>query len=378
MDAMLEGEGASLTTRVEHGKAASTTAKLAVANPARAEAPPPAFWRLPADAEMAAFGRGSDPKVLERPRKLLSAVLAEEMAKTTIPEAERKAFEELFGNRSLPLLVGPVVYGKGTSEAGLAKAREMQEKANANAGKTDRTATDRAKLAYVAQGFGWHVMNVQEPVSKVGPVMKEWAQLWSRPALAAWKKQKDASTLSVRAAPVPAALKLPKDSVHLEVVMKRERQAETQWDAKTKTMKTVKTWPVDPVTFHVYAVPDSGATWVGLAFDDALLGQKLAVVTGGPPEATLAKTPAFQPLRDVKASGAMVATLKGFTSLARMDGDIRLDKAVGSLPSKGTTLLPVISRAEAPSASAPAGASVTTIKVPRAFLEDVMRLTMQL
>lgn len=377
IDGTLEGDAVNLVTRVEHGKAVSTTAKVAVAQPERADAPPASFWKLPGDAEMAAFGRGADPKLLERPRKLVASLVAEEMSKTAMPEPERKVFEDLFANRSLPLAFGPMVYAKGSSEAGLTKARELWEKANANPEKRDPAAVDRAEMGGVAQGFGWHVANVQEPVSKVGPLLREWAQLWAKPGLAKWKKEKGVADLSARITPAAAALKLPKDTVHLELVVKREPGKQEQWDAKTKSMKTVKTWKRDPVTFHVYAVPDAGTTWLGLAFDDKLVGDKLASIASGNVDASLARAPAFQGLRDLKANSAYVTTLRGFTSFARMSPDASLEKALVGLPAKGTTALPFVVRAEAPSAGAPAGTTVTTVKVPRAFLEDVVRLAMQ-
>ncbi len=363
VDATFEADGMSVTSRVDHGKASSVTAQLAVAHPERAEAPPAAFWHLPAETDLAAYGRGSDPKLLERPRQLAAAYVGEALSSASMPEADRRAVQDLFEKRMLPLFVGAVVYGKGTNDAGIRREVDALAKAQGD-------AVTNAKNRVFAQAFGWHLARVEEPVSKVAPVLREWAQIWARPSFAKWnKKDSPFANVQVKVTPVPAGLKLPKDTAHLEVVLKRQEPP------KPKGAKAAKTVALEPAVFHVFAVPDSGATWLGFGLDGKLVGERAAAVLPGAPEKdTLAGVTSFQGLRETKANSAVVMTLHAFTAMAFLDNPTspRASKLLSTTP----TPIPLLVRAEGPSEGAGAGASVATFRLPKAAIEEMLRVFM--
>lgn len=357
MDATIEGEGASLVTRVEHGKASSTTAQLALEHPERAGAPPPAFWRLPAETEIVLYGHGSDPKLLERPRQLVSAWVFEQLT-TSIAEADRRAVQDLFGNRLLPLLTGQAIWAKGTSEAGITKAAASYATERDKA--TEGRAFAVAKNELTAQAIGWHLLRLEEPVTRIGPLLKDVVKLWGRPSFARYRKE-----LEVKLSPLPAGVKLPADTVHLEL------RAVASPDPKAKK----GTLPLPRPVLHVFAVPDSGATWIALGMDGRLAGDRVASVLGGASgKDTLASVPAFAGLRDVTASSAMVFTVRGFVTAALADHDLSLLPKLSASPSKGLTPIPLVLRAEGRGTGAAAGASTTTMKLPKAAIEDVVTL----
>ena len=219
LDAQLGDSGMQATLKVDYVKAQSFIAQLATSNPQRADAPPPAFWHLPADTDIALYGKGSDPKLFAHPKELLGNVFLEATEGAGMPEPERKAVRELVVDRMLGLFTGPLVYGKGYDAAAVDKAL-----AGRNATKPgDIGAKDEAERVLAEQVLGWHLVQVSEPITKVGPILKDWAQLWNRPAFAKWAKQQSSAKMlaTMRIVPAPAGVTLPKDAVHLEIVMPR-------------------------------------------------------------------------------------------------------------------------------------------------------------
>ena len=87
----------------------------------------------------------------------------------------------------------------------------------------DASAEDDVERAIAEQAVGFHLLQVNEPIAKTGAVLKDWANLWNRPAFAAWsKKQASAKMLAqMRVTAPPAGVTLPKDTVHLEIVLPR-------------------------------------------------------------------------------------------------------------------------------------------------------------
>src|SRR4029079_13452130 len=77
LDAQIGDSGVQATMKVDYTRAQSFIARLATSNPQRADVPPAAFWHLPADTDIAGFGKGSDPKLFDHPRELLGNVALE-------------------------------------------------------------------------------------------------------------------------------------------------------------------------------------------------------------------------------------------------------------------------------------------------------------
>jgi hypothetical protein len=392
LDAQLADTGLTGTLRVDYTQSKSFIAKLATSNAQKADAPPAAFWHLPADTDVAGFGRGSDPKLFDHPRELLGNVALEATEGAGMPEPERKAVRELVVDRMLGLFTGPLVFGKGYDAAAVEKA--FVAKNNVKPG--DIAARDEAERVLVEQALGWHLVQVGEPITKVGPILKDWAGLWNRPAFAAWaKKQASAKMLAtMRIVPTPAGVTLPKDAVHLEIVMPRadiEEMPTPPLPARPNQGKSGppgapppapvapgKKIPRKPIILHVMAVPDQGGTWIGFGLDGKLLAQKAAIALSTSQDgATLGKSPAADALRDAKVNGAIVASLRGFLVYTAFEhGSHPLYTVLPSLPGKGNSPIALTFLAEGPSKNASAGAAVATVKLPRSAIEDIVRLAM--
>jgi hypothetical protein len=394
LDSQLGDNGMQATIKVDYVKAQSFIAQLATSNPQRADVPPPAFWHLPGDTDVALYGKGSDPKLFAHPKELLGNVFLEATEGAGMPEPERKAVRELVVDRMLGLLTGPLVYGKGYDAAAVDKALAARVLAKTGT----MSAKDEADRVVAEQVLGWHLVQVSEPITKVGPILKDWASLWNRPAFAKWAKQQSSEKMlaTMRIVPAPAGVTLPKDAVHLEIVMPRTDLEE--WPAppppppaarpgtkgapppapgKAATVKPKKI-PRKPLVLHVIAVPDQGGTWLGIGLDGKLLAQKAAASLSSAPDATsLAKVAGTEALREGKANGAWFATLRGFLVYTALShGSHTPFSVVPSLPGKGATPILLTFLSQGPSQASPGGSAVTTLKLPRAAIEDIVKLVM--
>jgi hypothetical protein len=136
--------------------------------------------------------------------------------------------------------------------------------------------------------------------------------------------------------------------------------------------------PRKALVLHIIAVPDQGGTWIGVGLDGKLVAQKAAASLSTASDAgTLGKTPAADALRDVKANGAWLATIRGFLVFTALERSTHSPYAMlGALPSKGTTpiALTFVSQAAAPGTAG--GSAVATLKLPRGAIEDIVRLAM--
>lgn len=379
LDAQLAESGARSTLKIDYAKATSLVARIATARPERADAPPPALMHLPADTDVAVYGKGSDPKLFDRPRELIGKVALEAGEGVGMPEPERKAMRELVVDRMLGLFTGSLVYGKGFDAAALEKAMAARAKVK----KGDLAAEDEAERVAAEQIVGWHLVKVEEPITKVGPILKDWANLWNRPAFAKWAKQQASSKMvaQMRITPVPGGVALPKDAVHLEIVMPRADLEDftspslpVRAGGKPSLAPKPKKIPRKPIVMHLIAAPDQGGTWLGLGLDGKLVAQKAAAsLSTAPDTGTLGKAAGGEALRDVKANGAWLATVKGFLVFTALDRR-PLFGHVGELPNKGTTPIVLTFSAAGPSASAAAGSAVATFTLPRPAIEDIVKL----
>ncbi|MBN9166453.1 MAG: hypothetical protein J0I07_36300 [Myxococcales bacterium] len=383
IDAQIAESGVVANTRFEFQSTGSLMARLATTD--RADSPPAAFWHLPAETDMAFFGRGADPKLLDRPRELLGSLMLEATDSAGMPEAERRALKELVTDRVLSLFTsGPGIYGKGFDQAAVEKAAVNLKGIKAD----DRAGVAEGKRLLVEQIVGWHLYQVNEPVAKVGPVLKDWPTLWNRPAFAKWVKSKSSAAAlpRMRVAPVPAGVTLPKETVHLEITIPREELDEAvapprSANAKGSASKPVKTKKIalKPIVAHVFAVPDGAATWLAFGLDAKLVAKRAGAALASAPDAnTLGKVAGMEAIREGKLNNGGFATVRAALFAAafdRPDDTSRLDTLWG-LPHKGSSPMLFTGRAEAPSPEAKAGASVGTLRISRAVIEDIVKFVM--
>ncbi len=363
IDAQVQDSGADATMRVSYGRAQSLLAKLGTAHPERADAPPAAFLHLPGDTDLAGWTRGADPRLFAHTRELLGKAIEELTSQNGLPEAERKTVKKLLADDLLGLLGGPMVYGKGYDGAALDKALAAIPNAKG------AVATDDAELAAVEQIFGWHLVQVQEPIAKVGPMLKDWSSLWNRASFTKWAKERASQKrlAHMRIAPAPGGL--PKDAVHLEISLP-QNEVDTAKPGEKPKMAAGK-----PIVFHVLAVPDGGATWIGFGLDAKLVAAKAAAsLASAPDKDSLGKQAASEPLRAVKANGGALVTLRGLAVFTALESGKRSPYAMlGTLGNKGASPIAFTYVAQAPSAEAAGGTSVSTFKLPRAAIEDIAR-----
>src|SRR5262249_34952236 len=130
-----------------------------------------------------------------------------------------------------------------------------------------------------------------------------------------------------------------------------------------------------PITFHVLAVPDGGATWLGFGLDATLLAKKAAAsLASAPDKDSLGKQAASEPVRAVKANGGALVTLRGLAVFTALDESKRSPyHMLGTLSNKGASPITFTYVALPGSAEAAAGTSVSSFKLPRAAIEDIAR-----
>ncbi|MBX3219490.1 MAG: hypothetical protein KF795_03155 [Labilithrix sp.] len=401
VDAQIADTGLVATTRFELQSTSSVFARLLTTD--RGDAPPAAFWRLPGETDLAFFGRGSDPKLLDHPRELLANLMLEATSSFGLPDAEQKAIKDLVADRMLALFTsGPGVYGKGVDQAALDKAFAHLKTVKP----TDLAGEAEARLRLGTQIVGWHLYQVNEPIAKVGPILKDWPVLWNRPAFAKWAKtMSTAPTLPrMRIAPVPAGVTLPKETVHLEITIPREdivdygagpsamavppppgsldsglRAPAKRGSAPVAKPPAPKKIALKPAVVHVFAIPDGAATWLGVGLDAKLVAEKAAASLASAPDAkSLGKAAGMEALREGKVNSGGFATLRGLMVVTALTNDPERSpfSSIPSLPHKGLVPFVFTGRAEGPSASARAGSSVGSLRVSRAVIEDIVKLVM--
>ncbi len=385
LDAQLGGDGLETTLKLEFQTAQSTIAKIATSDASTADVPPQTFWHLPAESDLAGFGRGVAPELLVHPKELLRNALAETTQTMGMPEDVRTPLRELLVDRTLGLFTGRLVYAKGHDAAAVDRAFVNAHKAGVE------DANGVAGRALVEQVLGWQLVQVDEPVTNVGSILRDWAQLWGRPSFAAWAKSrgygKTLATLRIAPPPGSKNVRLPNETVHLAVrLASSDRDLSSSFPVhpgsaqpKARPAKRVRA----PLVIHVLAVPDQGRTWLAVGLDPSLLAEKaLGALSTASHAGTLRFAPYADELRDVQATGAMLATLRGllvFTALHPNSRDGVARSAYGTrgdLPSKGANPVVVATRAERPSEASPGGSAVARLKVSRAAIEDIVKVVM--
>jgi hypothetical protein len=387
VDAEIGDSGVVGTARFDFEGTKSVFARMLTTSD-HAGAPPAAFWHLPAETDTALFGRGSDPKLFDRPRELIANVLLEAADGTGMPEADRKAVKDLVADRMLALFTnGPGIYAKGYDASAVERAVKAR-----NAIKPDDTARiAEARRILVEQVVGWHLYQLNEPIAKVGPILKDWSALWNRPSFMKWAgtRASKKKLAHMRIAPPPAGVTLPKDTVHLEIsIPEDDAVADTvsapaarpgqQTGKKAAAPAAPKRFPQKPTVVHVLAVPDGGATWLGFGMDAKLVAQKAAASLASAPDAnTLGKVPGTEALREGKLNGGGFGTIRGLLVFTALDERERSPfGALASLASKGSAPVLFSARADAPSPTAKGGSSVGQIRISRAVIEDAVKVVM--
>ncbi len=378
----LEGEA-----KITLGGQQSWVSRLAAGHPERTGPAPAAYLRLPEDADGAMFGRGWDPNDMQRPKEILFEVgkaLMELNHPVSVDDGKviDRALTGYFG-----LWSKGWVSATGSDWAGVLAAGKKLEGAQ-DKGKLD--AKLDAERALTEKMSGWTVWGMASPVTDAEATIKDVVASFNHPSMQ--KILKDAKdsvpTPTVKITPVPAALKLPPGSMHVEVAVARFVDEPAVFDPAARPLpkkpgKADKPKPrklTKPIVYHGLVVPDlvSGkpsteASWIGWGVDATLVATRLrAILAGG--EKTLATRGGIDSLRNEKWSSAGFITAR---SLARSSGGVfSLVTPAGNMHSPVSEELPadwgmqpLLYGARSESAGRTSTATVA-FKLPRELVND--------
>lgn len=250
--------------------------------------PPPAFYRLPSDAVVSLYTTGALGEDIAPLRRLLTDDLERTMVEDGHLADKTHALRERVD--ALFLTGGPYVFA-----AGIAGGRDGAEKALA--------AIDGARPAEETRVVGqarstllpWMMFEVDEPgekwtqglrdLVKRGEDLDKTRAPGSKPSTPV---DPDGDHVDVKIAALDPALKLPKDTLHLEVLI----------TPRTKGKRPAR-------KAHVFAVPRGASAWLGYSEDAAAVASRLRLALDDGSEAgTLARSADAATLRARAAIGA--------------------------------------------------------------------------
>ncbi|WP_438034509.1 hypothetical protein [Sorangium sp. So ce204] len=308
------------------GRRSPLTLALAPAA-AQDAAPPPAFFRLPADTAVAFHTQGASRAELTPLREAVFKALRDDMIDDGYDEA--RLDQVLDRLETLVLTGGPLVVGAGAKGAAAEKALAAYQR--------DMGAPRARKAARLALQ-GWVLASVEEPaqtwISGVKELLQRGDELdrFKRSAPKDGARKDDDDKQNTTHAIVRAPASLPAGTLHVEL----------------RSRPLTKDAPPAHTT-HFYVVPAGQRTWLGISEDDAALVARLRVaVDPGRDEGTLGAAPDMDVLRRRGALAGGLFSLAGLTLLAANgDAPEALDEAakdlaaLAALPARGGVAIPL-------------------------------------
>ncbi|WP_437943716.1 hypothetical protein WMF27_00640 [Sorangium sp. So ce281] len=290
-------------------------------------APPPAFFRLPADTAVAFHTQGASRAELAPVREAVFKALRDDMIDDGYDETRLDQVLDRLG--TLALTGGPLVVGAGANGAAAEKALAAYQR--------DKGAPRARKAARLALQ-GWVLASVEEPaqtwISGVKELLQRGDELdklkRSAPKDGARKDDEDKQNTTHAIVRAPASL--PAGTLHVEL----------------RSRPLTKGAPPAHTT-HLYVVPAGQRTWLGIGEDDAALVARLRVaVDPGRDEGTLGAAPDMDVLRRRGTLAGGLFSLAGVALLtASGDTPEALDEAakglaaLAALPARGAVATPL-------------------------------------
>ncbi|CAN90292.1 hypothetical protein predicted by Glimmer/Critica [Sorangium cellulosum So ce56] len=321
-------------------------------------APPPAFFRLPADTAVAFHTQGASRAELAPLREAVFKALRDDMIDEGYDEA--RLDQVLDRLEALALTGGPLVVGAGANGAAAEKALAAYQR--------DKGAPRARKAARLALQ-GWVLASVEEPaqtwISGVKELLQRGDELdrFKRSAPKDGARKDDEDKQHTTHAIVRAPASLPAGTLHVEL----------------RSKPLTKDAPPAHTT-HLYVVPAGPRTWLGVSEDDAALVARLRVaVDPGRDEGTLGAAPDMDVLRRRGTLAGGLFSLAGLALLAA-DGDTpeALDEAakdlaaLAALPARGGVATPIAVTSEVLGSGA-ARVDVR-VRLTRAGIQDAIAL----
>jgi hypothetical protein len=374
VDGTLDDQTGKLVATVSFKDAKAMVSRVAIAHADQAGPPPPAFLRLPADADAALFESGIDAKDLAHPRDLVTEGLRRQLEREKVGEADRRAVTDLV-HQSLGLLSSPMVYARGIDVAGAASAVAVAKDERA----TGPTRAAREKAAVERLG-GWSLLGIEEPIAKVGGLVKDWVKLAARPTFAAALKPsaKELAPPTMKVVALPKSAALPADALHVEITQDQFGTAALPPPgAKVAPPKS----PVVRTKLHLVLVPDGKRTWISVAMEEAVAIARAQGMLAPGKQPALDGRVGLESLKSWRSNSGGFVTMRSIAlsgpvlvfaeSPSHLLGGRDPLKGIGS---QGQAVTPILLGAAAQSSQVGAGATQLTVEVPRAAVRDVMQV----
>jgi hypothetical protein len=267
--------------------------------------PPPAFYRLPADAIVAAHTTGALPEDIAPLRK----AIAENVEATLVQDGYQADKTRVVRERLETLLFtgGPMVIATGISggrdgaEAALAAVDAARQGADAlRVSGRKSPEEDRAEAQAQSAFRTWVMIEVDEPAARWTQGLRdvvrfvEDADKTRKPgSKASSPRDPDGDHVDVRIAKLDPALKLPNDGLHLEILIAPRKKG------ARPTRKG-----------HLFVVPKGASTWLGYSEDVAGISARLRLALDDATETgTLSKSAEASSLRGRPAIGAGIVVV---------------------------------------------------------------------
>jgi hypothetical protein len=278
LDGKLEDSGASATGAVKFREVKSPLSKIAIAHADKAGPPPAAFLKLPSESDAALFESGFESAELERGKQLAGDAIDHEMEQDGVASADRKAMVDVI-RATMTLCGSPAVWAKGTDTVGAQAAIDAAKTAKPGPGQTTLERAAQAKIG------GWNIFGIEEPISKVGPLAKDWAAVLARPGIAKSMSSPNMPPITFKAgAPMKG---IPPNGQHWEIGYPREEWP-TNLPPPPPPAPGSKPRPAPPPPkptivinkLHLILMPDGNRTWMVWSMDDALALDKAKALAG--------------------------------------------------------------------------------------------------
>jgi hypothetical protein len=298
MNARFAGGGIEMGLDVRLSARQSMVAQVLVSRTAAAP-PPRTFYRLPADALFAMHTRGALAEDIAPLRK----AIVENLEGTMLQDGYRsdKTHELLQRMEALFLTGGPIVVG-----AGVAGGRDGADKALAAFDSAAASEQARAETKTRAALLPWVMIAVDEPGERWTTGLREVVRRAEeieksrRPgSKSSTPRDPDGDHLDMRIGALDPALKLPKDTLHVEVLIA----------PRTKGKRPTR-------TAHLFVMPKASGTWVGYCEDAAAIATRLRLAADDATEAgTLSRSEEAASLRTRPALAAGLVSPAGIGHL---------------------------------------------------------------
>jgi len=363
LDATLDPAHAALSYRTTFKSATSLVAKLVTAHPERVDVPPEAFWRLPADVDLATFGSGVDGADLQHPRELVLAAIDEQLKKQKIAEGDRRAMAQT---------VTELIHG------------------------------ERGAFAHgMADGTSYWLMEQDALPATSEKMLRDLVATWNRPAVAKWLKADEHAGADVPLLKLGGALPgLPRDAVHVIITVPAE-SATAKKHAPGKGGKAAKESAHPPLVaatnvaapktppdvYHLVVIPDGARSWFAISTSEAALRKALASFSAKNPDTLGAHATerGLDGFKDTRMSAGAYLTVRAFIEmgLSAMTGKQAAEAKhwealLAHLPAKGVTPITVTSAPLPPTADDAGGVRELRLNMPAESIRDAVWFALQL